>query len=204
MTTTTSTPPTPAVITATTALPEPADTTLESPCLTRALFGDPAESDYILPYRAGEDYYVSQSYCTPGGSHHNQLAYDFNMPIGTEVLAARAGRVKGIRESSPDDGVGDGDHNYIFIQHDDGTVAFYAHLMQDGVLVEPGDEVEAGDLIGYSGNSGQTGGNPHLHFGVYLDWLPEEGRDAPVNFSNSSGNNDERGGLAAGERYTAL
>lgn len=176
----------------------------ESPCLQRAVFGDPAESNYLLPYPAGEAYYVTQSYCTAGGSHHNQLAYDFNMPVGTEVLAARAGTVKEIRESSPDNGVGDGDHNYVFIQHDDGTVAFYAHLMQDGVLVEAGDEIKAGDLIAYSGNSGQTGGKPHLHFGVYLDWFPQEGRDAPVNFRNASGESDERGGLAVGRRYTAL
>jgi len=194
---------TPVATTTTTTTALPATTVDQvANCLARAEFGDPALSEYILPYRSGEDYYLSQSYCS-AGSHHNQLAYDFNMPIGTEVLAARAGRVKGVRDSSPDNGVGDGDHNYVFIQHDDGTVAFYAHLMQDGVVVEPGDEVNQGDLIAYSGNSGQTGGNPHLHFGVYLDWLPQEGRDTPVNFSNAAGELDARGGLAVGVRYEA-
>jgi murein DD-endopeptidase MepM/ murein hydrolase activator NlpD len=176
----------------------------ESPCLARANFGDPADSDYILPYPAGGKYYVSQSYCSRDGSHSNQLAYDFDMPIGTEVLAARGGTVKSIRDDSPDDGEGYGEHNYVFIQHTDGTVAFYAHLMQDGVLVEPGDEVAAGDLIAFSGNSGLTGGRPHLHFGVYLDWPPHEGRDAAVNFRNASGQLDPRGGLTVWRLFEAL
>jgi murein DD-endopeptidase MepM/ murein hydrolase activator NlpD len=126
------------------------------------------------------------------------------MPIGTPVVAARAGIVKTTRSDSPDDGQEYGAHNYVFIRHADGTVAFYAHLMQDGVLVEYGDEVEAGQLIGYSGNSGQTGNNPHLHFGVYLDWPPEEGRDVPVNFRNASGQLDAHGGLAVWRLFEAL
>ena len=126
------------------------------------------------------------------------------MPIGTEVLAARAGTVLAVRDDSPDNGHAYGEHNYVFAKNDDGSVAFYAHLMQDGVLVAFGDTVAAGDLIGYSGNSGQTGGHPHLHFEVYLDWPPQEGRDAPINFRNAAGSRDDRGGPVAGQLVTAL
>jgi murein DD-endopeptidase MepM/ murein hydrolase activator NlpD len=73
------------------------------------------------------------------------------VPIGTEVLAARAGTVLAVRDDSPDNGHAYGEHNYVFVKNDDGSVAFYAHLMQDGVLVAFGDTVAAGDLIGYSG-----------------------------------------------------
>lgn len=190
-----------------TTVPRTSATAAEGPdsrCLRRAEFGDPRRSEYRLPYAVGDAHWVSQSYCDATNSHRNQLAYDFSMPIGTEVHAARSGVVKDTRADSPDDGQRYGEHNYVFIEHDDGTVAFYAHLMHDGVLVSVGDEVDAGDLIAYSGNSGQTGRNPHLHFEVYGDWRPREGRDVPVDFVNAGGDLDARGGLQDGHRYAAL
>ncbi len=42
----------------------------------------------------------------------------------------------------------------------------YWHLQKDGVLVNIGDTVKQGQLIGYSGNTGYTA-FPHLHFQVY-------------------------------------
>jgi len=196
-------PTVPTTNTTTAALPVPNGVNPDSPCLERAVFGDPADSRYILPYGAGEEYWISQSYCFSEGGHRNQLAYDFDMPIGAEVLAARGGVVKEVKEDSPDTGRGRGLHNYVFIQHNDGTVAFYAHLMLDGVAVEPGDEVEAGEFIAFAGNSGLTGG-PHLHFGVYEYWPPREGDDVPVNFRNASGQHDSRGGLASWRLFEAL
>ena len=184
-------------------LPSPNGVNPDSPCLERAVFGDPADSSYLLPYRVGEEYYLSQSYCFSEGGHSNQLAYDFDMPIGAEVLAARAGVVKAVKEDSPDTGLGYGQHNYVFIQHDDGTVGFYAHLMFDGVAVEVGGEVAAGDFIASAGNSGLTG-DPHLHFGVYQYWPPSEGDDIPVNFRNASGQHDSRGGLAVWRLFEAF
>jgi len=64
--------------------------------------------------------------------------------------------------------------NLIFILHEDGTIARYLHLKQGGVHVDIGDRVAAGDLIGYSGNTGYSQ-NPHLHFDVFtvdedLEW----------------------------------
>jgi murein DD-endopeptidase MepM/ murein hydrolase activator NlpD len=167
------------------------------------VFGQPAESPYLLPYRPGEFYQVTQSCCFQSGGHRDQLAYDFAIPVGRDVLAARAGEVMEVRESSPDDGRGSGRHNYVFIRHDDGTVAFYAHLEQDGVLVEPGDAVAAGQVIALSGNSGLTG-SPHLHFGVYRWWPPQEGFGVAVNFRNALGRLDPRDGLLMGAVYEAL
>jgi murein DD-endopeptidase MepM/ murein hydrolase activator NlpD len=174
-----------------------------SPCLERAEFGDSAVSPYLLPYRPGEFYLLAQSYCRSDGGHRNQLAYDFAMPVGRDVLAARAGEVVAVKEDSPDDGRGRGRHNFVFVQHEDGTVAFYAHLQQEGVLVGVGDTVAAGDVIALSGNSGLTG-RPHLHFGVYRWWPPQEGFDVPVNFRNAAGRLDPHGGLIEGLVYEAL
>ena len=199
---TTTDPPEPTTM-STEALPVPNGVDPDSPCLERAVFGDPVDSLYILPYNVGEEYWISQAYCFSQGGHSNQLAYDFDMPIGAEVVAARTGTVKEVKEDSPDTGRGRGLHNYVFIQHIDGTVAFYAHLMQDGVEVDPGDHVTAGQFIAYAGNSGLTGG-PHLHFGVYQGWPPREGRDVPINFRNASGQHDSRGGLAIWRLFEAL
>jgi murein DD-endopeptidase MepM/ murein hydrolase activator NlpD len=167
------------------------------------VFSEGTHSRYVLPFSAGEFYWISQSYCFANGGHRNQLAYDFTMAVGTDILAARAGTVIGVKEDSPDNGRGNGKHNFVFIRHEDGTVAFYAHLMQNGVTVEVDDEVAGGDVIALSGNSGLTG-SPHLHFGVYQSAPTREGYDVPINFRNADGRLDPRGGLLAGFVYEAL
>jgi murein DD-endopeptidase MepM/ murein hydrolase activator NlpD len=44
---------------------------------------------------------------------------------------------------------------------------YYAHLNRYGGFRE-GDRVEAGDIIGYAGNTGNARGGPvHLHYGIY-------------------------------------
>ena len=174
-------------------------------CLERAQFGNPVDSEYILPFPVGKRYVCSQSYCNPNGGHSNQLAYDFALPIGDTVTAARSGIVKSIRDGQPDNS-GDIDvnsHNFIMIQHEDGTVAFYAHLKQYSVFVNVGDTVYNGEAIALSGNSGNTVYFPHLHFGVYEFWPATETYDVPVNFKNAEGPLDFNGGLIADEYYKA-
>jgi murein DD-endopeptidase MepM/ murein hydrolase activator NlpD len=178
-----------------------------SPCLARASFGDPAESLYILPYPVGQSHRVTQTYCDPDGSHANQLAYDFEIPIGADITAARAGEVRVSRDDIPD--VDSWEYyedqfNFIFIQHKDKTAAFYAHLKQDSIVVQYGEYVETGQRIAASGNSGIVGAKPHLHFGVYGSYPPGEGFDVPVNFRNADGKLDARGGLMKGKYYEAL
>jgi hypothetical protein len=175
----------------------------ECPCLDRAVFGDPDSSDYILPFPVGASYPVYQSYCFPAGGHRCQLAYDFTIPIGDPVVAARAGVVRQVKDDSPDDGQSVGEHNCVFIEHDDGTTAFYAHLMQHSVTVTPGDTVEVGEQFARSGNSGYSD-EPHLHIGIYEDYPTVEGYDLPFNFRNADGPLDARGGLIRGEVYTAM
>lgn len=176
------------------------------PCLERAVFGEPSQSAYILPYRVGQSYRLMQGYCYQQGGHRNQLAYDFETPVGTPVIAARSGVVRKVRSDLPDDGKPpeSGQHNHIMIEHDDGTVAFYAHLKQNSILVAVGDRVSQGQPIAAGGNSGNTLGMPHLHFGVYQAWPAIEGSDVPVNFRNAQGSHDHRKGLRPGGYFKAL
>jgi hypothetical protein len=170
-------------------------------CLNRDQFGVAAASPYVLPWPSGRSYVLNNSYCVPTGGHREQQAYDFLIPIGDPVVAAREGIVRQIREDSRDDGQGT-DHNHVMVQHADGTVGFYAHLQQNGVLVEVGDLVEQGQTIATAGHSGTTD-VVHLHFGVYDGWPTVEGQDRAVNFNNAVGPLDCRRGLVNGATYSA-
>ena len=126
-------------------------------------FPDWSVSAYVLPYPAGSSYYVSQANCSTGGHRGPyQYAYDFVMPVGTPVTAARAGVVAEIRMKFRDGQSGEGESNWVKIRHADNTIAAYSHLTEHGALVRIGDRVEAGQPIGLSGNSGNTGGLPHF------------------------------------------
>lgn len=172
-----------------------------SSCLERAIFGPPAQSPYVLPYPVGTSYEVLQAYCGPY-SHFDQLAYDFLLPVGSEVTAARAGDVVAAHDLYPDSDLA-GDHfNYLFIRHEDGTVAFYAHLQLGTMRVKVGERVAAGQAIARSGHCGTTVAD--LHFGVYQGWPTREGFDLAVNFRNADGPLDSRGGLRQDVAYLAL
>ena len=175
-------------------------------CSDRAVFGNPEDSEYVLPYPVGNSYYVSQSYCYIWGGHNDQLAYDFATVVGDTICAARAGIVMQVREDLEDTGdqTDRTVHNHIFILHADSTVAFYAHLKKNSVIPIVSDTITQGEVIALSGNSGNTGNFPHLHFGVYQEWLSGEGFDVPVNFKNAEGMFDSRNGLKLGEYYKAL
>jgi murein DD-endopeptidase MepM/ murein hydrolase activator NlpD len=102
----------------------------------------------------------------------NRYAVDIGMPTGTPVLAARAGVVMDFE----DDFHGEGQPtaafmhraNFVRIQHDDGSMAIYAHLQADSARVRPGMRIPAGYWLANSGNSGYSSG-PHLHFVVQLN-----------------------------------
>lgn len=55
--------------------------------------------------------------------------------------------------------------NYVILEHEGGLVTRYWHLMTDSVVVEVGDEVACGDVLGMMGSSGNST-MPHLHFEV--------------------------------------
>jgi murein DD-endopeptidase MepM/ murein hydrolase activator NlpD len=124
-----------------------------------------------LPYKSGQSFEVIQG---ENGtfSHFDELLYsiDFQMPEGTEVIAMRDGTVLFIKEDSNENGSDPSfkeKSNYIWVLHDDGSIASYAHIRQNGSVVEAGDKVKAGDLLGYSGNTGYST-IPHLHVQVFL------------------------------------
>ncbi|HEY3897026.1 MAG TPA: M23 family metallopeptidase [Chthoniobacter sp.] len=165
-------------------------------------FPDWRTSAYVLPYPVGAAYYVSQGNCSSGGHRGAyKYAYDFVMPIGTTVTAARAGVVVEIRMKFHDGQPGEGESNWVKIRHADGTIAAYSHLTAHGALVKIGDHVVAGQPIGLSGNTGNTGGLPHLHFHLCPCSEPVDCGTLPVTFRNTEPNPD---GPQAKHTYPAL
>ncbi len=165
-------------------------------------FPDWQTSPYVLPYPVGTTYYVSQGNCSSGGHHGPyKYAYDFVMPIGTPVTAVRAGVVAEIRMTFRDGQPGEGQSNWVKIRHADNTIAAYSHLTANGALVKIGDHVEAGQPIGLSGNTGNTGGLPHLHLHLSPCSEPVNCGTLPMTFRNTAPNTH---GLSAGRNYTAL
>ncbi len=95
------------------------------------------------------------------GMGHNGI--DFGVVTGTSVKSAADGVV--VDTGNTDSacyGVSYG--KWVLIRHGNGLSTLYAHLSL--IKVKPGEGVERGGVIGYSGNTGYTTG-PHLHFTVY-------------------------------------
>nr|MDT0661171.1 M23 family metallopeptidase [Micromonospora sp. DSM 115978] len=102
---------------------------------------------------------------------------DLAMPADTPIRAAGAGTVVEAGWVYAGYGIS------VVIDHGDGVLTHYAH--QNSTAVSVGQQVAAGEVIGYEGSTGDSTG-PHLHFEVHnglwnqLDpapWMRERGVD---------------------------
>ncbi len=58
--------------------------------------------------------------------------------------------------------------NYVVIDHGNGVETLYAHMLDNSLMVNPGDTVTKGQAIGRVGNTGYSFG-AHLHFEVRIN-----------------------------------
>ena len=102
------------------------------------------------------DYGISQGFGkTEWNDNHTGI--DYLTPMRTPILASEDGKV--FYAGWRDGGYG----NCVFISHPDGMVTIYEHL--DSVCVSVCQDVKQGQIIGYSGTTGNSTG-PHLHFEI--------------------------------------
>ena len=87
---------------------------------------------------------------------------DTAAPTGTPIYACWGGRVAVA-------GWQGGYGNAVVIDHGGGQATLYAH--QSVIAVSVGQAVNAGQLIGYVGSTGNSTG-PHLHFEVRVNGTP--------------------------------
>ncbi|QHI37100.1 Murein DD-endopeptidase MepM [Kordia antarctica] len=139
---------------------------------------------YDLPYAKGSSFIVHQGY-NGSFSHKGQYFLDFTMPVNTPIHAIRDGVVIKVKKDSKKgcptiSCVNDG--NYVWIEHDDGTIAEYAHLRYRGTALKLGNRVKKGQKIAFSGNTGFSQA-PHLHMGVFINQINGERTTIPIKFN---------------------
>jgi murein DD-endopeptidase MepM/ murein hydrolase activator NlpD len=134
-----------------TVLSSPPDNTAEPP---RGQESKPVERPFAIPLDGvlTSTYGMRQHPLTRERQFHQGL--DIAAPIGTPFRAARSGTVV---FSGSLGGYG----NAIVLEHGDGYRTLYGHAAK--LLVSPGENVEAEQVIGIVGNTGKSTG-PHLHF----------------------------------------
>lgn len=107
---------------------------------------------------------------------------------GQPVLAPGAGVVVTAVDSFPDQAVGTKDPahaagNHVVIDHGHQEFSLLAHLQPRSVRVRVGQHVKTGEVVGLTGNSGNTS-EPHLHVHLMTGPRMEDSDGLPMPFSN--------------------
>jgi probable HAF family extracellular repeat protein/VCBS repeat-containing protein len=143
----------------------------------------------LLPFNGS--YEVTQGPDDKGFGDHTKFmkwSYDFNLPVDTSVLSVGHGTVVDLREYVPDGSAssmiknrkgelipdpndpsnGTGNFgNYVTVKLDDGSYVTYLHFGHDKISVALGQQVNAGETLGFVGLTGaRTGAHLHVQFGI--------------------------------------
>lgn len=131
--------------------------------------GGVSSKGFIRPVKSGK---ITATMYYSSGKYHG--AVDFGVSVGTPVYASADGIVV-----TSTWGGSDSYGYYVKIKHYNGYYTLYAHA--SSLVVKVGQEVKQGDLIMYSGNTGNSTG-PHLHFEVRKSPGGYNDRVNPLNF----------------------
>ncbi|OZV70766.1 peptidoglycan DD-metalloendopeptidase family protein [Winogradskyella aurantia] len=151
---------------------------------------NPTSPNALLDYNCG-----SRTYDTSSGYDHQGLDI-FTWPFSwkqmdnddAEIIAAAAGQIIAKSDGNFDrscDFSTITPWNAIYIQHSDGSVAWYGHMKNGSLTTKNvGDTVVVGEYLGIVGSSGVSTG-PHLHFEVWQDGTYTQLIDPYVGACNS-------------------
>lgn len=98
----------------------------------------------------------------PRGGGRKHLGVDIIAAEGKLLYAVADGKIERVYSDHPGSLAGNG----VRLRMADGTYFFYAHMQSVAEGIEAGVPVKAGQVIGYLGNTGNSG-TPHLHFEVH-------------------------------------
>lgn len=131
--------------------------------------GSVSSKGFIRPVKTGK---ITAGMYYSSGKYHG--AVDFGVSVGTPVYAAADGIVV-----TSTWGGSDSYGYYIKIKHYNGLYTLYAH--GSSLVAKVGQEVKQGQLIMYSGHTGNSTG-PHLHFEVRVAPGGYNNRVNPLNY----------------------
>ena len=125
-----------------------------------------AESIFFIKPTEG---FISRKYDT----EHGHLGIDIVTKEGSPVYASAGGFVIFADYTV--------DYGYtIIISHPDSYLTFYKHC--SSLLKKEREEVQQGELIALSGNSGTLSSGPHLHFEIWKDGKTIDPQNLIVNY----------------------
>lgn len=136
--------------------PEASDTWLPPPTGRPTPGAQEGEGEEVLPtaWPLTQRGFITQALVEGAGGDHPGI--DIAVPAGSYIRAAGAGRVL---EAAEDRVYG----FYVLVDHGDGYRSLYGHASE--LLVQPGDAVARGEVIGLTGSTGRSTA-PHLHFEI--------------------------------------
>jgi murein DD-endopeptidase MepM/ murein hydrolase activator NlpD len=145
----------------------------------------PADVHYVFPVR-------SKGKISYGRLHHDYPAADIFCAVGSEFVAVVDGVVDYVSREDQWDGASDDPALRggisVAIVGDDGVRYYGSHLSEVAEGIEPGARVQAGQLLGLTGKSGNAAStDPHLHFGISRpttpdDWAVRRGEVPPYDY----------------------
>ena len=120
-----------------------------------------SRTGFVFPVSGPNSYVDSWGAGRSGGRRHKGT--DIMATTGTPVVACVSGTIQ--RTSPYDRGLGG---ITIYLDGDDGNTYYYAHLNGISSGIGSGARVEAGQVIGSVGSSGNASASaPHLHFEIH-------------------------------------
>lgn len=130
---------------------------------TTIINGNPSAYGYIFPV-AGLGLSNINNKNFPSYRGHTGIDVNINV-IGKSVVAVKSGTVEKSRALRNSNGSYRSYGEYVVINHHDGTMTLYAHMLSGSRKVSEGQKVSQGQVIGTVGSTGNSSG-PHLHFEV--------------------------------------
>lgn len=126
---------------------------------------EPSEAGYINPINGKTKANITTDYNGYTTIKSKHTGVDFACSAGTPIVAVKDGTVVISTAAKNPNGTYRSYGEYIAIDHHDGTVTLYAHMLANSRMVQVGDKVSQGQQIGKVGSTGNSTGN-HLHFEV--------------------------------------
>ena len=127
----------------------------------------PSAAGYICPINGRSKRHITTGYY----GYKGHTGVDFACSAGTPIVAVKSGTVVTSTALRNSKGKYRSYGEYVVINHHDGTMTLYAHMLSGSRTVSVNQQVSQGQVIGKVGSTGNSTG-PHLHFEVRIGGSP--------------------------------